>query len=427
MQTYYVNYGEGRIEFSLPPSWSAKVVEVKKQIEIPEDPEKEIDDALNNPVKSERIEELARFASEVAILFDDHHRTTPSRSILPYVIERLKKGGIDEGRIRLICASGTHPKPKEEDLKEKIGINIYESFKDRISIHDPFAEHVFIGRSRRGTPVEIDKVVHDCDLIIGIGTCMPHPSSGFGGGYKILMPGVTSYETTERHHMAFIRNRRSRVGILRGNPFYEEIREIGEMGGLRFKIDVVTDEEGRIMKVFAGHPYFEHRKACEYSALLHQAIIDGLSDITITSAHPLEVGVQATKALLLSQEVTRRGGIIIWIAPHEKPGSIGPLLEEMSKPISAGKYHKMFLERGIPDHLKGLGVSYVMQIVHFKEILERFKVIHVTQGLRKDEVEKMGFIYASSIDEAIDMANSTFKEARVLIFPSGGSILPRVG
>lgn len=427
MEAYYVNYGDEKLYFTLPETWNVESIEAKEFLDVAHDPKKEILDALENPIKSKKIEELARYASEVAILFDDHHRITPCDLVLPHVLERLHKGGIPEERIRLICASGTHPAPNEEELRQKIGTEIYEAFKGRLFLHDPFGEHVFVGRSKRGIPIEINKLVHDCDLIIGIGSCMPHPSSGYGGGYKIVMPGITSFETTEKHHMGFIRNRFSRVGILKGNPFFQEIKDIGEMIGLTFKIDVVTDERGRIVKVFAGHPYFEHLRACEYISTNHEVSIKGLSDITITSAHPLEIGVQATKALLLSQEVTKRGGTIIWIAPHKKAGSIGPLLEEMAKPISAGEYHKMFLQRGIPEHLKDLGVSYVMQIVHFKELAERFRVIHVTEGLKKEEVEKMGFIYAGSMEEAVDVAKTYYREARVLIFPSGGSVLPRIG
>jgi nickel-dependent lactate racemase len=426
-ENFYVNFEDGRVYFTLPATWHAEVVEGRKRCEVCEDPEDEIKKALDSPINSERIERLARSASEVTVIFDDVQRSTPAQFILPHVIERLNKGGIPDERIKLVCATGTHPLVKEEDLKKKVGREIYEKFKGRIFSHDPFSEHVFIGKTKRGIPVEINKMIHESDLIIGIGTCMPHPSSGFGGGYKIVMPGVTSYSTTERHHMTFLRNRFSRVGVLRKNPFFEEIKEVGEMAGLSFKIDVVMDEKDRLVKIFTGHPFFEHMIASRYSASFHEVEIGSPSDITITSAHPLEIGVQATKALLLAQYVTKNGGVIIWVAPHKKAGSIGPLLSEMEKSIPAGEYHKMFLERGIPEHLRNLGVSYVMQIVHFKEISERFKVIHVTKGLNKEDVRKTGFIHAENIDDAVNIAKEFVPKGKVHIIPSGGNILPKVG
>lgn len=422
---YYINYEEGRVHFTLPETWNAELLERRDASVFCEDLKTEIERALDNPIRSRKIEELAKHASEVAILFDDPQRNTPCEPILNELITRLNKGGIKDERIKLVCAVGTHPVCKPEDLRTKVKEAIYERFKGRIFSHDPFGEHAFIGRTRRGTPVEINKIVHEADLIVGVGSCVPHPSSGYGGGYKIVMPGVTSYETTEKHHITFLRNKWSKVGVLQGNPFFEEIREIGEMAGLSFKIDAVLDEKGNVLKVFAGHPYFAHLAAAKYSGQLHEVVIDKLSDITITSAHPLEIGVQATKALLLAQYVTKKGGIIIWVAPHKKPGNIAPLLEEMAKPITAEQYHRMLLKKGIPDHLKSLGVSYVMQLVHFKEISERFTVIHVTEGLKKEDVEKMGFIHAYTIEEAIRIAVEQIPYAKVHILPSGGSILPQ--
>ncbi|MCS7280684.1 MAG: nickel-dependent lactate racemase [Desulfobacterota bacterium] len=424
---FHINYEDKKLQFVLPSNWNVKVLEGKRSFDSCLDDESEIKRAIDEPIKSKRLEELAKLSSEIAILFDDAQRNTPCHKIIPIVVDRLNRGGIPDERIRLVCAVGTHPVLTDEELKRRVGESLYERFKGRIFSHDPFGEHVFIGRTRRGTPVEISKIVHESDLIVGVGSCMPHPSAGFGGGYKIIMPGVVSYETTERHHMTFLRNRKSTVSLLRGNPFYEEIKDIGEMAGLTFKIDVVLDEAGRLLKAFAGHPYFEHVSASRYSARVHETLVDGLSDVTITSAHPLEVGVQATKALLFAQYVTKRGGVIVWVAPHRKAGSIGPLLEEMKKPHSASEYHKRFICEGIPENLKHLGVSYVMQIVHFKEIAERYKVIHVTEGLGEEDVRRMGFRYARSMDEAIDLAQSMIrKDANVYVIPSGGSILPRV-
>ncbi|MCX7856497.1 MAG: nickel-dependent lactate racemase [Deltaproteobacteria bacterium] len=422
---FYLNYGEGKIHFSLPEGWDSEEIEEKRDFNVCKNPDQEVLKALDNPIKSKKLEELARYASEAVILFDDPQRLTPCKLIMPYLIERLNKGGIPDERIRLVCAVGTHPLATEEDMIRKLGEEIYVRFKGRIFSHDPFGEHVFIGLTKRGIPVEINKIVHESDLIVGIGTCMPHPTSGYGGGYKIVMPGVTSYKTTERHHMAFIRNRRSRVNVLEGNPFYEEIKEIGEMAGLSFKVDVVMDEKGNLIKAFAGHPYYEHQEASRYSGSVHEVTVSSLADITITSAHPLEIGVQATKALLLAQYVTKKGGTIIWVAPHKKAGSIGPLLEEMSKPISAGEYHRIFLDKGIPDHLRNLGVSYVMQIVHFKEISERYRIIHVTEGLNEEDVKKMGFVYAETLDDAILIAKELIPRGKAYILPSGGNILPK--
>jgi len=421
----YLNYEGRRVEFFLPDSWQLIQVGDRTPVEPCVSEEAEIEEALNRPIRSQRLEDLAKGKSDAIILFDDLQRQTPCHVIIPKVAERLKKGGIREEAVKLLCATGTHPPISLEELKKKVGTEVFTAFEGRIFSHDPFGEHVFVGRTSRGTPIEINRLLHESDLAVGIGTCMPHPSAGFGGGYKIVLPGVASYETTERHHLTWLRNKKSTVNLLAGNPFFEDITEAGRLCGLLYKIDVVIDG-GRMVRAFSGDPFFAQREASFLSFRLHGLSIPGLSDITVTSSFPLETGVQAMKALLLASYCTKRGGIIIWLAPHRHAGPIAPLIEEMAMDVTASEYHKRLLAKGIPDYLKHLGVSYAIQVVHFKEICEKFKVIHVTDGLHEEEVRKMGFEYAASIDEAIELASALKRDAHVLVLPSGGSVLPVV-
>jgi hypothetical protein len=67
-----------------------------------------------------------------------------------------------------------------------------------------------------------------------------------------------------------------------------------------------------------------------------------------------------------------------------------------------------------------------MQVVYFKELAEKFNVIHVTEGLTPEQVKMMKFTYASNLPEAIDIASRTMPKADVAIFPSGGNIIPGV-
>jgi nickel-dependent lactate racemase len=424
---YYINHENQKKEFSLPKGWDLISAEDRPPAPGVADPVQEIRRVLDHPIGSPRIEELARPGMEVVLLFDDLQRPTPANLALPEIMDRVNRAGIPDKRISAICARGTHPNHTLEQLRKKVGEEVFTRLEGRVSSHDPHSSgNVIIGRTHRGTPVEINPAVAFADLIIGVGECMPHPIAGFGGGCKIVMPGVCSYRSVADHHFTWMRHRNSRVNLRDGNFFYEEIVDAGRLSRLAFKLDFIINEKKEIIRAFAGDPVEEHREASNYAASLYSITLPKLADVTITSAFPLEVGVQATKALTMAGFSTRSNGAIIWVAPQKQAGPILPLIKEMGSPESAGDFHRRLIEGNVPDHLRSFGISYIMQVVYFKELAEKFTVIHVTEGLSPEQVHMMKFIYSPDIKDAIDGVSKKMPRADVAIFPSGGNIIPEV-
>jgi nickel-dependent lactate racemase len=423
----YVNYGNEKLDFSFPKGWNLISNQDRPPIPAVADPVKEIQHALDHPIGSPKIEELARPGMDVVLLFDDLQRPTPAHLALPEILNRLNRAGIPDKRISAVCAMGTHPIPTLEQIEKKIGKEVFSRLQDRISCHDPRApQNVIIGKTHRGTLVEVNPRVAFSDLIIGVGECMPHPVAGYGGGCKIIMPGVCSYRSVADHHFTWMRHRNSKVNVMDGNSFYEEIVDAGRLSRLAFKLDFIINEKREVIRAFAGDPVAEHREASRYAASLYLVPLPKMADVTIASAFPLEIGVQATKALTMAGFCTRSGGAIIWVAPQKEAGPIMPLIKEMGSPESAGDFHRRLIEGNIPDHLKSFGISYIMQVVYFKELAEKFDVVHVTEGLSPEQVKMMKFSYASNMQEAINQISEKMPKADVAVFPSGGNIIPEV-
>jgi nickel-dependent lactate racemase len=424
---YYINYENQKKTFSLPKGWNLISSEDKPPVPGVADPIQEIRRALDQPIGSPRIEELARPGMDVVLLFDDLQRPTPVHLALPEILDRLNRAGIPDGRITGICALGTHPIPSMEQLKMKVGEKAFSRLQGRIFAHDPHAsDNVIIGKTHRGTLVEVNRYVAFADLIIGVGECMPHPIAGYGGGYKIIMPGVCSYRSVAEHHFSWMRHRNSRVNLLDGNSFFEEIVDAGRLSRMAFKLDFIINEKKEVIRAFAGDPLAEHREASNYATSLYIIPLSKLADVTIISAFPLEVGVQATKSLVMAGFCTRSGGAIIWVAPQKEAGPIMPLIKEMGSPESAGDFHRRLIQGDVPDHLKSFGISYIMQVVYFKEVAEKFTIVHVTEGLSPEQVRMMKFSYSPNIQEAINQVSKKMPKADVAVFPSGGNIIPEV-
>lgn len=423
----YVNYEGRKIYFSLPSGWNTISDQDRPPVPGVGDPLQEIRYALDHPIESPTIEELASPGMDVVLLFDDLQRPTPVHLVLPEIMDRLNRAAIPDECISGICAIGTHPIPTLEQLRDKVGNEAFSRLQGRIFSHDPHdSDSVIIGKTHRGTLVEVNQRVAFSDLIIGIGECMPHPVSGFGGGYKIIVPGVCSYRSVADHHFTWMRHRNSKVNLLHGNLFYEDIVDAGRLSRLAFKLDLIINEKREVIRAFAGDPAAEHREASHYVASLYIIPLPKLADVTITSAFPLEVGVQASKALNMAALCTRPGGTIIWIAPQKEAGPIMPLIREMGSVESASDFHRRLIEGEIPDHLKTFGISSIMEVVYYKEKAEKFTVLHVTEGLSPDQVTMMKFSHSQNLQEAIDRISARMPKADVAVFPSGGTIIPEV-
>lgn len=424
---HYLNYEGRKIFFSLPPEWRLISGEDRSPPRVVADVEVEVERALDNPLGSLPIEKIAKPGMEAVLLFDDQQRATPAHLTLPRVMNRLNRAGVTDDSISAICANGTHPAPTDEQLKAKVGPEALSRLRGRVFRHDARSpENIIIGRTHRGNIVEVNKRVALADLVIGIGACLAHPTSGYSGGYKIIMPGASSYRSVAEHHFAFLRHKDTSISTLDGNPFWEEIVDAGRLSRLAFKIDFVMNERGEVIRAFAGEPEAEQREAAKLVESLYAVELPGLADITVTSAFPLEIGVQSTKALAIATTCTKPGGVIVWVASQKQAGSILPLVEEMARPLTANEFHQAFVKGLIPEHLTVFGISYIMQIVKFKEFSERYRIIHVTEGLTDDQVKMMGMTPSADLQSTIDRLGQEIVSADVAVFPSGGSLIPRV-
>jgi nickel-dependent lactate racemase len=424
---YYLNYSGGKINFTLPSGWNVLSSRDCANAPLVTDTVKDVERALDNPLGTLSLETLARPGMKIALLFDDMQRATPAHCAIPAILNRLNKAGVTDERVTAICARGSHPAPSTEQIAKKIGQEALQRLQGRILIHDSQSpDNVFIGKTRRGTAVEINRFVAEADLVIGIGTCMPHPYAGYSGGCKIIMPGISSYRSIGEHHYSWLRNKSCQLSALAGNAWYDETVEVARMANLAFKVDFLLNETDQVIKAFAGDPVEEHKQAAEFANSIYRVTLPKQADIVITSAAPLEIGVQASKSLLNARLAVKTGGIIIWAAAEKQAGPLMSLIEQMAAVKSANEYHRRLLEGNIPDAIKPFGISFFMLGVPFKEVSEQYRVIHMTEGLTREQVQMMNFEYAATLEEAIQMAYKTMPQADVTILPSGGTIIPVV-
>jgi nickel-dependent lactate racemase len=214
--------------------------------------------AINSPIGTGRIRELACGKSEVVIIFDDMSRVTRTAKLVPFILEELAAAGIPDSRIRFVCALGTHAALNRLDFVKKLGEKVLARFP--VYNHNPFGNSTYVGTTRTyGTKVYINQEVIDCDFKIAIGLVVPHRMSGFGGGGKIILPGVASFETIEYNHRAFYKDMAQQrekpvygLGVFDDNPLRLDIEEAATLAGLDVLISCLVNGWGETVAVFSG-------------------------------------------------------------------------------------------------------------------------------------------------------------------------------
>jgi len=210
-----------------------------------------------NLIGTPPIRKLAKGKKEVAILFDDMTRVTRVADIVPFVLEELAEAGIPDNRIRFIAALGCHGAMNRFDFVKKLGEETVARFP--VYNHNPYANCTYVGTTATfGTKVYVNEEVMKCDLRIAIGSVVPHPRTGFGGGGKIILPGVTSFETTEYNHKMFFKTLQEQgptvigMGVFDPNPARIDIEEAATLTGLDVLINCLVNMWGETTAIFAG-------------------------------------------------------------------------------------------------------------------------------------------------------------------------------
>lgn len=211
----------------------------------------EIKERIDHPLEGPPLGELARGKRQAVIVFDDMTRPTPVKDIALPIVESLLRAGLKKDQIRFLWALGGHGAYDMINARKKLGEAIVENYA--VYNHNPFQDTVRIGRTPTGVELWFNKEFLACDLKIGIGCITPHVHVGFGGGAKLILPGVAGIETINQFHNQLCRDQ-SRTGLanFENNILRGECDAAGEMVGLNFKVDVLVNRRGEITDLYAG-------------------------------------------------------------------------------------------------------------------------------------------------------------------------------
>ena len=375
--------------------------------------------AMENPIDSPRLSELARGKKTCTIIISDHTRPVPSCDILPNMFAELRAGS-PEIEITLLVATGYHRPTTEEELIDKLGEDIYRESK--IVLHDSRddSSNVQIGVLPSGAPCVVDRAAIETDLLCAEGFIEPHFFAGFSGGRKSVLPGISDQVTVLGNHCSkFIDSEFARTGILDGNPIHKDMLAAAELAKLAYIVNVVIDEDKKTVAAFAGNYVTAHRAGCDF-LLGHAQVRPAMADVVITSngGAPLDQNLyQCVKSMTAAEASSNPGGVIILCAEcadgHGGEGFYNSLKDSESADALYAEFMATPQEKTIPD-------QWESQIL--ARILRRNTVIFVTRPEIRGMIEDMKMTYAATIDEALELAHAMGKRSLTVI-PNGISVI----
>jgi len=332
---FRVPYGDGELEFMAQPWFDVDVV-VSGTMPPVDDVAASARAALARPRDSMPLRDIARetvarsSGATAVIAVTDLTRACPDDALVPPLIDELEAGGIPASRITVVIALGLHRATTEAEKRQKLG-----GVVDRVRVvdsegRDP-AQWAELGEIPPfGIRGVTQRVIKDADIVIATGIVEPHQYAGWSGGRKTVAIGCCGEPViTATHGMRFIEHPNVRIARLEGNPFHETAVELARRAGLRFCINVVTDDRERVVAIEAGSPDAVLAALVAVGERLYTRPIAKQYDIVVAGiGRPKDVNLyQASRAATYLRfaptPVVREGGAIVMPAQLEEGAGEG--------------------------------------------------------------------------------------------------------
>lgn len=379
-----------------------------------------IREALEAPIGTPRLRELAKGKNKVVLVTSDHTRAVPSKLTLPILLAEIREGNPDAD-ITILIATGLHRATTEEEQRRMFGDAIVDN--EKIAINNAFDpdQFVHVCKLPSGADFNCNKLAVECDLLVTEGFIEPHFFAGFSGGRKSILPGICSQETVnENHSYKAISSPYSNTGVLEHNPIHEDMVCAARAVNVQFIFNVALNGEKKVIAAWAGDLEKAHAEGVAFIRQWSQC--PGITgDIVVTSngGYPLDQNLyQSPKAVATAEACAGEDGVIIMCCSCADG--------------MGGTHFARLIKMGTVDEIDGylskippketIPEQWCPQI--YARILKKHPVILVTTYLDHEEVRKANMIPASTPDEALEIAyGMKGRNASVVVIPDGVSVL----
>jgi len=418
MVDVWLPYGKTEVCARIPTRNYLGSIEPKERTGVA-DPRAEIERALNEPIGTKKLREIAKAGDKVAIVVDDATRATPSYMMVPPLLDELNSAGVKDGDVTIIFGCGSHRTVKPEEMETLVGEEVLKRVKT-ISHDYKSADQVLLGKTSFGTKVYVNKGFAEADVKVLTGDVELHYYAGYGGGRKSVLPAVSSAETIQRNH-AMILHLKAKTGVLDGNPVHEDMVEAAKLAKVDFILNIVTNSKRELVQAFAGDLEKAFYEGVRLVDEMYKVPIERRADMVVVSSggHPQDIDLfQAYKGIDNALDAVKRGGVIVLVAECPEGHGNDVFCEWMTKFNDLKQMEKEIRRRFV---LGGHKAYYLTRA------LQKVKIILVSVMPDYYAVNTFKLRTARALNDALrDAFDIAGKDARVWAMPHGNITLPIV-
>ncbi|WP_026896083.1 nickel-dependent lactate racemase [Clostridiisalibacter paucivorans] len=427
MATIKMKYGKEKIDVSISDDNLLGVIKSKGG-DGNSSEEDIIKDALKNPIASARLKKLVKPGERICIVISDITRAWQKMSAyLPYLVQELNDGGINDEDIIFLSATGSHRKQTKEEHEVLLGKELAKRFKviDHVSTDKDSLVH--LGDTSYGTPVMVNKLALECDHVVLTGAIVFHLLAGWGGGKKSVLPGICGYETIMANHALSLNpelgsgsNPLVRSGNIDGNPIHLDMLEATSFVRPTFLFNAIMDSNGNIAHAVAGNYIKAHEAGCEIVDKKDGVMIEEKGDMVIATAggYPKDINLyQTSKTLINAKEAVKEGGTIIILSQCSEGFGNKPIEDMIRNYTSVLDREKALRE----DYSIAKYIGYF-----FAETADKFDLILVSD-MDKALLESANITVVDNLDDALKITyDKKGKDLKTYLMPNGANTLPKL-
>lgn len=292
-------HGDEELTLNFPDGWEVEILGPK---DGPALSDAQLAQAFAEPIGTPRIATMANGKKSAAIIVDDLSRPTPAATVIPFLLRELTEAGVPKSEIRFVVGGGSHRPLTDAEAAKKVGTDVAAEYE--VTSHNFMAGDLrALGSLDNGLPIYLNRVVADADFKICLGGIYPHGAVGFGGGAKLVVPGIAGFATMFYFH-SFSPSRGHAVIERTGSePDHRDFAEaVARKLGLDVIANVVLNSRREICGLFVGDFVQAHRKGAHFALDTYGTVIPETSrketDLVVLNCYPLDAdAIQTGKAL----------------------------------------------------------------------------------------------------------------------------------
>lgn len=417
---------------NLPDTWEIIATLAPNPMPKLDDIAKTLRHELDNPLGCEPLSSMSLSDKKIAIVVDDISRPTPIFRYFDVILSYLVEQGAKRENMLILLTLGVHRAMTKTKVEGKLGAKNVEGIRWLNHDYKNINEHARLGVTSRGTSVALNKNLLSADLILCVGAIEPHPLLGFGGGLKIILPGLAHEETIAKNHMQGVSPKKFNYIGEKESPMRLDLEEAAQMLNKPiFIVNAVMNEQLEICRFVCGDPVKAHREGVKVAESINAKKISEPADVVIAVSNPMNADLrQGMKCIANTEPSAKDGGLIL--ALLECRYGVGDVAIP-PKTLLHGLFRfilKLVGKKKILGFVgkvkKGAGVEERF-LAHFSMQVARKNEIYVySNKLPADTGKKLGlFRQFTSIDDMLKAAAKYApKRARVYVYPHGGVTYP---